>query len=108
MSADDWAFALILAMVIPATLGPVLYALFVPWYREHVGRALLVSWTGLGLLVDVSVIYEIFGDNYPGRDIVRFAVFSVILCGLWYKFLVLIWLARSQFSLPFIRRESDE
>lgn len=108
MNADDWAFVLVLAMVIPATLGPILYGFFVPWYRHHVGRALLVSWTGLGLLVDISVAYQIWGDDYPGRDAVRLVVFTVILCGLWYKFLIFLWLSRRRFSWPRVGRGDDE
>lgn len=89
------ASALVFGMVIPATLFPLLYWKWFPWWKQPLGRALMAKATGLMLLVNVSVAYSIFGDDYPGRELVKFGVFALVLTGLWYELVVLIKIRRS-------------
>lgn len=89
MSVDTLATVLIASMVVPATLFPVVYATR-PWYRTMIGRALMTMSVGMALLVDISLLYRFFGDDYPGRDAVRLIVFGIIAAGLWYQFLALL------------------
>jgi hypothetical protein len=84
----------ILASVIPATLGPLFYAFSGPWWREHIGRALMIAWTGLGLLIDWAALFVLFGDDFPGRALARNVVFFFLAVGLWYKFIALVLLRR--------------
>ncbi|WP_067428394.1 putative phage holin [Nocardioides jensenii] len=89
MSADMLALLLIVAAAPPATVFPLLYGLSAPWWRSLVGRALMTSSLGLAFLIDISLAYKAFGDNYALRDVVRLSVYALIVCGAWMQFLAL-------------------
>lgn len=97
MSADTAALAIIGLIALPINLFTVLYAFTTPWWREWIGRALFVSSLGLMLLVDIALAYNWLGDDYPGRDIVRLAVYSIICVGAWFK-LIALFVAKRQKS----------
>jgi hypothetical protein len=90
MSADVIAVILVAATAPPATLFALIYGFTSPWWRTAIGRALLVSSTALALLVDISLLYQAFGDNYALRDAVRLTVFSLVCAGAWMKFGALV------------------
>ena len=89
MTADKAAVILVALAAFPATLFPILYA-FRPWYTSLVGWMLMTLSTGLALLVDLSLVYQMFGDDYPGRDIVRLTVYALIVAGLWGMLVALL------------------
>lgn len=101
MSPDAIAVVLIAAASIPATLFPLVYGFTSPWWRTPIGRALMVKAVGLALLIDISLVYNFFGDDYAARDAVRLGVFSLITVGVWMQFLALmrekwrVWAARA-------------
>lgn len=97
MSADTAAFLLVLTIAPPATLFPFCFAWIARgvWYRNMTGRALMTSSVGLALLVDISLVYQLLGDDYALRDVVRLTVFAVIAAGAWQKLIALLWSARS-------------
>ena len=82
MSNDTIAYGLIWLAVLPATLFPIIY-FFRPWWRSLAGRALMTSSLGLALLIDISLAYKVFGNDYPGRDAVRLTVYALIVAGSW-------------------------
>jgi len=93
MTSDTLAVALVVGMVLPATLFPLLYATR-PWYRSLLGRALMTKAIGLALLVDLSVAhyFGLLGNN----GITRLVVYALVFLGLWQQFLALcliIWRA---------------
>lgn len=90
MSADTIAFVLVLLAAIPATGFPLVYGVTSPWHRSRVGRALMTKACGLMLLIDISLVYMIFGDDYPWRDVVRLTVYVFVTVGLWYQFYALL------------------
>lgn len=93
MSADLIAVLLVIAAAPAATAFPIAYAWIARglWWRTPAGRALMTSSTALALLIDVSLLYQAFGDDYPGREIVRLTVFGLIAAGAWLKFGALIY-----------------
>ena len=98
MSADHWAVALTLLAAPPATVFPFAYAWISRgiWWRTPTGRALMVSSTGLALLINISLVYRVLGD-YALRDTVRLSVFALIAVGVWLKLGALVyesWRAR--------------
>ena len=101
-TADTIAYALIWLAVPPATLFPVLY-FFRPWWRSLAGLALMTSSFGLALLIDISLAYRVFGNDYPGRDAVRLTVYALIVAGSW-----LILLALLRADSPGGRRRSGD
>lgn len=108
MSADTVALLLILAAAPPLTLFVPYYAWVARgvWYRNPAGRALMVSTSGLALLVDISLLYAVFGDDYPHRDVVRLTVYCWIVVGAWLKFGALVYESRR--GHRFMPRPSDE
>lgn len=83
-------------LMVPAIVGfPLFYTWAFPWWREPIGRALFIFSTGMALLVTISVLYTIFGDNYQLREQVRFAVFSMILVGIYYQLHVMVQVYRN-------------
>lgn len=93
MNSDVVALVFITLSAPPLTLFPLCFAWWARgvWYRTPAGRALMVSTAGLALLVDISLLYAVFGDDYPGRDVVRLAVYALIVFGAWLKFGALVY-----------------
>lgn len=71
--------------VVPANLFPLFY-LRSAWYISPIGRALMTKACGLAALIDVSLLYMVFGSDYTGRDLVRAVVFSLVVFGMYYQF----------------------
>jgi hypothetical protein len=90
MSADTAAVLLVLSAAPAATLFPLIYGLTVRWWTFWIGRALMVSSTGLGLLIDISLIYNWLGDDYALRDVVRLTVYAFITLGAWLKLVAIL------------------
>lgn len=88
--ADTAAVVIVAAIAPPATLFAIIYGFTVPWWETMIGRAMLISSTGLALLVDISLLYQVFGDNYAARDVVRLSVFLIVCAGAWWKFAALV------------------
>lgn len=93
MSADLAAIILVALAAPPLTLFPFFYAWIGRgvWYRSPAGRALMVSTTGLALLVDISLAYQWLGSDYALRDAVRLTVYAWVALGAWLKFGALIY-----------------
>ena len=93
MSADTAAILLVVAAAPAATLFPFAYAWIARgiWWRTWTGRALMTSSTALALLIDISLAYQAFGDNYALRDVVRLTVFALIAAGAWLKLGALVY-----------------
>lgn len=93
MSVDVLAVVLIALAAPPATLFPPCYAVIARgvWWRTPTGRALMTSTVALALLIDISLAYRAFGDNYALRDVVRLTVFGLIALGAWLKFGALLY-----------------
>ena len=87
MSADTLAVILVVAAAPAATVFPLMYAWVARgvWWRTPTGRALMTSSTGLALLIDISLAYKVFGDDYALRDVVRLTVYALIAAGAWLK-----------------------
>lgn len=83
MSADLAAVALIVLASPAITLYALLFTFHAPWWRTPVGRAHFAMTWGLMLLVDISLAYKAFGDDYVLRDAVRLTVYSLIVAGCW-------------------------
>lgn len=90
MSPDTAAVLLVVSAAPPATLFPLIYGFTVRWWTFPIGRALMVSSTALGLLVDISLAYQWLGDDYYLRDVVRLTVFSLISLGAWLKLVAIL------------------
>lgn len=97
MTADLAAVVLIVIAAPAATAFPFAYAYVARgvWWRTPTGRALMTSSTALALLIDISLAYQAFGDDYALRDAVRLTVFALVALGAWLKLGALIYEARA-------------
>lgn len=98
MSADTLAVVLVVLAAPAATAFPFAYAYVARgvWWRTPTGRALMTSSTALALLIDISLAYQAFGDDYALRDAVRLTVYALIVLGAWLKLGALIYEARDR------------
>lgn len=80
-TADKFALVLLVGIAIVYTWFAFRYSFLARWWRTLIGRALFTSSWGMALLVNISLLYQFFGDNYALRDAVRLTVFSIILAG---------------------------
>lgn len=96
MNADNLAMALVVSSALPLNCFPFALAWFSRgvWFRTSAGLALMVSTTGLAALVDITILYKVFGDDYPYRDLVRNTVYAWIALGAWLKFGALLYESR--------------
>ena len=97
---DEYSGILVFIAAVPATLFPIVYSRR-PWRASFLGRALMVKATGLALLIDISLLYVQFGDDYPYRQLVRAAVYTLITTGIILQFTALC-------VAPWSRDLSDE
>lgn len=107
MSADVAALILTFLAAPPLTLFVPYYGWVArrSWWRNPAGRAVMVSTFGLALLVDISVLYLVFGDDYPGRDAVRLTVYSLIVAGAYLILGALIYESRKGRQHPHRRQD---
>ena len=98
MNADTLAVVLVAMAAPAATAFPFAYAWIARgvWWRTPTGRALMTSSTALALLIDISLAYQAFGDDYALRDAVRLTVFALVALGAWLKLGALIYEARER------------
>lgn len=67
MSEFDWQVTFLTITGVAATLFPVIYTVFAPWWRSQVGRALVVSDVSLAALVDLSLLGYWFGWHFSNH-----------------------------------------
>ena len=90
MSAELVAILLIISIAPAQNAFVIVYAFWSPWWASWLGRAIFSGSLGLALLVDLSLAYQLLGDDYPGRDAVRLTVYSLIAAGSWMSLIVLL------------------
>lgn len=98
MNADTLAVLLVVMAAPAATAFPFAYAWIARgvWWRTPTGRALMTSSTALALLIDISLAYKAFGDDYALRDAVRLTVYGLVVLGAWLKLGALLYEARNR------------
>lgn len=61
-----------------------------PWWTTSAGRALMVKAWGNVILIDLALATLIFGEDYPGRSVIRVIGMAAFTTGVWYLLIVLI------------------
>lgn len=84
----------LLYAAIPQTLFLIAYARS-PWYREAIGRALMLKGFALAMLLDWAAAYRIFGVGWLTADIARCVLFSLVAIGCTYQFVAVGNIQRS-------------
>lgn len=91
MFTADNIFAWLVFAALPAViLYPTIYGFTSPWWTSWIGRALLVKAIGVAILVGFSALYQAFGPNYWGRDVVRISGMTLACIGFYAALFALI------------------
>ena len=90
MSADRVTLVLLWLTVPPVTGYAVLLAFTTRWWLSLSGWALFMFGLGFAMLVDLSLVYRLFGEDYDARDAARLLAFSVCCVGAWLKFITIV------------------
>jgi hypothetical protein len=94
MTAQEW-FNLLIYVTCPAAIAyPLLYGFRSPWWTTHIGRALLLKAVGIAILLSFSVLYNLFGPGYWGRDVWRIGGMACVCIGVWYALIALLQVQR--------------
>lgn len=80
---------LVIAGAIGQTAFALMYGFGTRWWRDPVGRALMVKAGGLALTLDLVTGFYIFGD-YPGRSWASLAVFGLVVLGAYWQLIVFV------------------
>lgn len=95
MFTADQIFAHLVYAAWPATLlYPVIYGLTAPWWKTWIGRALMVEAIGVFVLISFSALYQFFGPDYWGRDVVRIVGMTFSGVGFWMVLFALLKVKR--------------
>lgn len=89
LTADDWLAYLRIFGAPAATLFPILYGLLQPWYRSWVGRGLIVFSSSVAILLDVGLLRQLLGTDYPSRDFIRVSAIGFVGLGAWLMLVAL-------------------
>lgn len=91
MTWIDEYFKWALLIAWPASLGfVVLYGVTAPWYKTFIGRALEGKSTSIFVLLTLSDLYALLGQNYVGRDTLKFIGATMLVVFIWLQFVALI------------------
>lgn len=83
MSSDTY-FQLVVILTLPAAIFyPLIYGTQTRWWRDWIGRALLVKAVGLAILIGFTAAFQIFGPDYYARDFIRNAGITLVCIGVW-------------------------
>lgn len=78
------------AALTPATLFPILYAKWFPFWKSTLGRALFTKACGLLLLVDTAVIFYLFPGIDPEiKKFVGFVTGVLVVLGMWWQLIAI-------------------
>lgn len=91
MTADQAALWLTGFATPPLIVFVLLYPMLARgWHKRLVGWALMISATGLTLMVLTVLLFYVFGPDYKYRDAFRLSAYAVIAVGAWAKCLALL------------------
>lgn len=87
MSADTFALCCIVAAALPLNFFVVFYAIIGrhSWWRFPATRATMLATLSLAELVDISLLFMLFGADYPYRDVIRNFVYVQIALAAYLK-----------------------
>lgn len=105
-STGDW---LLFASAAAPWLFVARYAQ-VRWWRTVSGRAIMLKSLGTGLFLALAVAGTLTSSDYPGRDVIRVAVYAFLFASQWYLTTLLFRIQRLGHTEPLAQSltEHDE
>jgi len=90
VSYDLLIMLMILAAVVSTNLMPLLYWIGARWWKTVEGQAIMISTTGLALLIDLSLAARVFDLSDRILNPLRVGIFAVIIVGSYWMLAALI------------------
>jgi hypothetical protein len=85
-------------MVILTTLGSVVfvtaYARLAPWRSTLMGKHVMTSMVVILIVSGMATAAVFFGNQWPGRNIIRFLAWSSICTIIWWRVYLLVYAQR--------------
>lgn len=92
------------AAAVGSVLFVLVYAALAPWYRSVVGWSVMVLTLALAASTGLVAAQRWFGTVWPGREVIRFAIFAAVACAVYG---LLFTLLATQFRRPSGRRRRE-
>lgn len=84
-------FAVMVIVTLPAAIAyPLVYGFRTRWWRDWIGRALLIKATAVGILIGITAAYQVFGPDYWGRNVFRNAGITLLAVGVWLALIAML------------------
>lgn len=89
----QWTRVVLTIVAILVTAFPLLYAVFSPWYKSHLGRAVLLQSLAVAFAVDFSAVFQYwaFTSNLYTLVVIRLLIFVFVGLAVSYLTIVLIF-----------------
>jgi hypothetical protein len=93
---------LILTAWVAAVAFPVLYFFTASWSKSLLGKSLMFTGTTIALLLSLGVMNIIFGEEYPGKSILRPIIIGAVFIMVWFTLISYYkaWRAKRKESDP--------
>lgn len=76
---------IVVSAVLPLALFVYFYGRYSPWRLTNIGRTMMYKNLAF-IAVILLVIASLFLGDYPGRDIIRFVVYTGVVVTFWMNF----------------------
>lgn len=100
--SSPWANAAVVATFLGALTFVVLYAWSTrgAWWSSTLGRNVMTLMGALLVVASLAVAALIWGTNWPYRDAIRTAAWTVIAVPIWWRVAILIRVQRPERTPP--------
>ena len=80
---SDDIFRILVVATLPGAIAFPIICSRVRWWRDWVGRALMVKALGVAILLTISFMYQVFGPGYSFRDSLRLLGMLAVFFGIY-------------------------
>lgn len=75
--------------LLPLSLFVYYYGRYSPWRATNIGRTMMYKNLSFIAVFSVIALGLFLGDDYPGRDILRFIVYTAVVIMFWVNFVTM-------------------
>lgn len=86
MDVDFWRFTIVGGAAVGQTLF-MLFFVFAPWWRGHVGRSLFIVNLTLCVLIDTVAYRVFFANDFNAK--ITLVTYGLVSIAIWYQFFTL-------------------
>lgn len=83
----QWIRVVLTISAICVTVFPLLYLVFSPWYRSHLGRAVMLQSMSIAFAIDFSAVYQYWAFTSDRLFLLTLWLFILVFIGLGSTYL---------------------